>query len=157
MDTMERDAPVIGTGAHRYRYVRNWAKLPRGWMFSDPDPKAQPPRIPSKGAVAANGEVFVLSRSAHPVVVFDPDGNFITSWGEGQFSTFVHGLSIAPDGRVWIVDSGWHIVTEHEPTGEVLRTLGKRNFPAPTFYGGPFNMPTAAAFASNGDVYVSDG
>ena len=28
---------------------------------------------------------------------------------------------------------------------------------APTFYGGPFNMPTGVAFASNGDVYVSDG
>jgi streptogramin lyase len=157
MDTMERDAPVIGRGAHRYRFERNWAKLPRGWMFRDADPNAQPPRIPSKGAVAANGEVFVLSRSAHPVIVFDPDGNFVTSWGEGQFSTFVHGLSIAPDGHVWIVDSGWHIVTEHAPSGEVLRTLGRHNFPAPTFYGGPFNMPTAAAFASNGDVYVSDG
>src|SRR5579863_1468390 len=82
MDGMDRDAPIIGSGAHRYRFVRNWAKLPRGWLFRDVDPQAQPPRIVSKGAVAANGDVFVLSRSAHPVVVFDPEGHFITSWGE---------------------------------------------------------------------------
>ncbi len=31
-----------------------------------------------------------------------------------------------------------------------------RDLPAPT-YGNPFNMPTDCAFASNGDVYVSDG
>jgi hypothetical protein len=78
MDTMERDAPVIGSGAHRYRFVRNWARLPRGWLFRDADPKAKPPRMVSKGAVAANGEVVVLSRSAHPVV---PDASSI---GVGQ-------------------------------------------------------------------------
>jgi DNA-binding beta-propeller fold protein YncE len=148
---------IIGSGEHRYRFVRDWARLPRGWLFRDANPKAQPPRIVSKGAVAANGEVFVLSRSAHPVTIFDPDGNFITSWGEGQFSSFVHGLTIAPSGNIWIVDSGWHVVTEHAPTGEVLRTIGDREFPAPTFYGQPFNMPTAIGFAASGDFYVSDG
>lgn len=122
---------IIGSGDHRYRFVRDWARLPRGWLFRDANAKAQPPRIVSKGAVAANGEVFVLARSAHPVTVFDPDGNFITSWGEGQFSSFVHGLTIAPSGNIWIVNSGWHVVTEHAPTGELLRTIGDREFPAP--------------------------
>ena len=147
----------IGQGAHRYRFQRNWAKLPRGWMFHGPDKNARPPGIVSKGACAANGEVFVISRSQHPLVIFDPDGNFITSWGEGAFSSFVHGITIAPDGRIWIVDSGYHEVTVHEPTGEEIKKLGRRDLPAPTYYGQPFNMPTDCAFAPNGDVYVSDG
>jgi streptogramin lyase len=149
--------PIIGTGAHRYRFERRWGKLPRGWRFGTPAPSARPPRIPCQGAVSAAGEVFVLSRSAHPVMVFDADGNFVTSWGEGAFSPFVHGLTLAPDGHVWIADAGWHVVTEHAPDGAVLRTLGRRDFPAPTFYGQPFNMPTGVAFSAAGDIFVSDG
>ena len=74
---LAKDAPAsitIGKGKHRYRFERNWAKLPRGWLWRDPDPKAQPPRIVSKGAVAANGDVYVLSRTKHPLIIFNPNG-----------------------------------------------------------------------------------
>ena len=110
-----------------------------------------------KGAVAANGDVYVLCRAAHPVLVFDAEGRFVTSWGEGRFSSFVHGLSIDPSGNVWIADSGLHTVTQHKPDGTLLRTLGTRGAAAPTLYGKPFNMPTGMAFASTGDIFVSDG
>ena len=43
-----------------------------------------PPRAGVKGAVAANGDVYVLCRAAHPVLVFDAEGRFVSSWGEGQ-------------------------------------------------------------------------
>ena len=79
-----------------------------------------------KGAVAANGDVYVLCRAAHPVLVFDAEGRFVTSWGEGQFSSFVHGLTIDRAGKVWITDTGLHTVTQHEPDGTLLRTLGMR-------------------------------
>ena len=26
---------IIGTGAYRYRFQRDWAKLPRWWNFGD--------------------------------------------------------------------------------------------------------------------------
>jgi DNA-binding beta-propeller fold protein YncE len=110
-----------------------------------------------KGAVATNGDVYVLSRSAHPVCVFDATGQFVTSWGEAAFSVFVHGLSIAPDQTVWVTDAGTHMVSVHEPCGKLVRSLGARDMPTPTLYGKPFNMPTGTAFASNGDIYVADG
>jgi DNA-binding beta-propeller fold protein YncE len=91
------------------------------------------------------------------VTIFDGDGNFISAWGEGRFSPFVHGLAIDPAGHVWITDSGTHTITEHLPDGTVLRSLGNADFPAPTFYGSPFNMPTGVAFAADGDIFVSDG
>ena len=148
---------TIGTGTYRYRFERDWAKLPRGWSFSSPTRADRPPSTCVRGAATANGEILVLSRSAHPVMVFDAEGQFVTSWGEGCFLSFVHGLSLHPAGNVWIADSGRHEVTEHAADGRLIRTLGDREVPAPTYYGRPFNMPTGVAFARAGDMYVSDG
>ncbi len=151
------DDPVIGKGRYRYRFRRDWARLPRWWSFGADSAEPRPPQTAVQGAVAANGDVYVLSRSQHPVMVFDSDGNFVSSWGEGRFSPFVHGLRIDSAGHVWITDSGRHTLTEHLPDGTVLRTLGTVDFPAPTLYGNPFNMPTGIAFAADGDMFISDG
>lgn len=148
--------PIIGSGTHRYDFQRDWAKLPRWWNFGETG-HAGPPRTSVKGATAGNGDVYVLCRAAHPVLIFDAEGRFVTSWGEGHFSAFVHGLSIARDGTIWIADSGRHSVTQHAPDGGLLQTLGTLDSAAPTLYGKPFNMPTGTAFTSDGDVFVSDG
>lgn len=147
---------TIGTGNYRYDFQRDWARLPRWWTFGDAE-KGGPPRTSVSGAVATNGDVYVLCRGAHPVLVFDADGGFVTSWGEGRFSSFVHGMTIHRDGTVWITDTGLHTVTQHTPDGTVLRTLGEPGFASPTLYGRPFNMPTGTAFTTNGDIFVSDG
>ncbi len=147
---------IIGTGSYRYRFQRDWAKLPRWWNFGEAIENG-PPGTSVKGAVAANGDVYVLCRGAHPVLVFDAAGKFVTSWGEGRFSNFVHGLTIDPAGKIWITDTGVHTVTQHEPDGTLLRTLGVRGAASPTLNGKPFNMPTGVAFASTGDFFVSDG
>jgi sugar lactone lactonase YvrE len=89
--------------------------------------------------------------------LFDPEGRFVTSWGEGQFSDFVHGLTIDAAGHVWIADSGLHLVSEYQPDGTLVRSLGVRGAAAPTLYGKPFNVPTGVAFTSAGDIFVSDG
>ena len=151
------DIVEIGTGAHRYRYERNWAKLPRGWSFGTDNPTDHPPRTALKGAVAANGDIYVVSRSAHPVTVFDADGGFITAWAGGLYSDFVNALAIAPDGTVYITDAGLHAIFHHKPDGTLIKTIGTPGMPAPTLYGTPFNMPTHIAFHPNGDAYVSDG
>lgn len=150
---------IIGKGKHRYSFRRDWAKLPRGWSFGDDRPSewARPPQSALQGAVAANGDIYVLARSATPVTVFDPEGNFITAWAGHSFTPFVHGIRIDAVGHVWIADSGRHIVQEFTAEGRLLRSFGSPEFPAPTHGGKPFNMPTGVAFASNGDFYVSDG
>jgi uncharacterized protein (DUF924 family) len=156
MDELADQDHEIGSGDYRYRFRRNWAKPPRWWNFGETG-QVGPPQTCVKGAVAANGDVYVLSRAAHPVMVFDANGQFVTSWGEGEFSGFVHGMTIDPAGHVWIADSGLHTVTQHTPDGKKLRTLGTSGAASPTLYGKPFNMPTGIAFASTGEVFVSDG
>ena len=67
-----------GDGRQRrlpYEPVVDWAKLPPGWSFKE---------IGSVG-VDKNDNVYVFNRGEHPMIVFDRDGNFLRSWGEGVF------------------------------------------------------------------------
>ena len=77
---------VLGSGEHRYRVVENWAKLPDGWEFRDV----------AAVAVDSKDRIYVFNRGQHPMMVFDRDGNFLRSWGEGLFSR-AHGIHIDSD------------------------------------------------------------
>jgi hypothetical protein len=127
--------------------------MPKYWEFA----------CPSDAAVNSGGEIYVLSRKdKHPVTIWDKNGNFISSWGEGLFSPVPHVIYIAPNDNVWIVDRDYHICTEYTPGGEPLRTLGTKLSPSCTWEGKyvhsePFNMPAALAIAPNGNIFVADG
>ena len=136
----------LGAGEFRFEVVPSWPQMPRHWSFE----------VASDGAVNSSDEVYVFSRGAHPVTVWSPDGTFISSWGEGRFK-FPHGIHIAPDDTVWLIDPHDHFLTRHKPSGEIVQTLGNRGVPTAAFHGTPFNMPTGMAVAPNGDLFVSDG
>jgi DNA-binding beta-propeller fold protein YncE len=111
----------------------------------------------SDGAVNSRDEIHIFSRGDHPITIWDTDGNFISSWGEGTFSANPHGIYIAPNDNVWLVDRDYHIATEYTPDGKPLRTLGNKLAPSPSFQGLPFNMPSGLAVAPDGTLFVSDG
>tara|TARA_B100000949_G_C14224099_1_gene425896 strand:+ start:66 stop:935 length:870 start_codon:yes stop_codon:yes gene_type:complete len=135
---------VVGQGDYRYELVENWAKLPEGWIFTQ------------VGAVAVDqhDEVYVFNRSEHPVIVFDKEGNFIRSFGEGSFPS-AHGMCWGENESVWLVDSIDHTVKKYSKSGNHILTIGNENSPGED--GEPFNKPTDASVASNGDLYISDG
>lgn len=120
-------------------------------------------------AVDGADRVYLLTRFAPAVLVYEPDGTFIEGWGGEYFTERSHGLTIDGDGNVFCVDSGDHTVRKFSPDGRLLMVLGTRGIPARTGYhqekgvetithgGAPFNRPTNLAVASNGDLYVSDG
>ena len=141
-------AMILGTGHMRYEPVVDWEKLPDGWSFIDV----------AGVAVDSHDNVYVLNRSEHPVIVFDRDGNFLRSWGEGAFSDRTHGIYVGPDDSVYCVDDGLHTVRKFTPEGKLLLTLGTENDPAPKWAGKPFNRPTHVAVSPiTGNLYVSDG
>jgi DNA-binding beta-propeller fold protein YncE len=141
-------ATVVGSGDYRYEVAPSWPKMPKYWSFGGP----------SDAAVNSNDEVHVFSRGAHPVTIWDTEGNFITSWGEGDISEGgAHGIFITPDDHVWLAHMYDHVVTEHKPNGEQLLELGMRHRPSPHADGRPFNMPTGVARAPTGEIFVSDG
>src|SRR6185295_13179990 len=137
---------VLGSGEHRYRVVENWAKLPDGWEFRDV----------AAVAVDSKDRIYVFNRGQHPMMVFDRDGNFLRSWGEGLFGR-AHGIHIDSDDNLYCTDDGDHTVRKVTTEGKVLLTIGVPNQPAPFLSGKPFNRCTHTALSPKGEIYVSDG
>ncbi|MBN1991731.1 MAG: TIGR03663 family protein [Anaerolineae bacterium] len=70
--------------------------------------------------------------------------------GEGQFVT-PRNLAVAPDGRIYVADSGNHRIQVFDPAGNFLFIWGSEGA-AP----GQFNEPWGIAVAPDGTVYVAD-
>lgn len=119
---------ILGSGEHRYRVVENWAKLPQGWNLTDV----------ASVAVDRKDRIYVFNRGAHPMVVLDREGNFITSWGEGLFNR-AHGLHIDTEDNLYCTDDGDHTVRKCSTDGKVLLTIGIPHKPAPFMSGEPFH------------------
>src|SRR3982074_784826 len=150
---------LVGDKPLTFELVPEGEQLPSGWGHGD------------VAGVAADAEdrVFVFNRGEHPVIIYDRDGRFVKSWGEGLF-TRPHGITIHGD-VVYCADDTDHTVRALTLDGQVLWALGTLNQPSDTGYspegrsnllsikrgGGPFNRPTRLAVAPNGELYVSDG
>lgn len=151
------NSTLVGNDQFRYAASERWAKLPAGWSFGE---------VVSV-STDSRDRVFVFSRSAHPVTVFEADGRFLGSWGEGLFVR-PHGIHIGPDDTVYATDDRDHSVRKFTTEGELLLTLGTRGVPSNTGVensdyrtmkqaAGPFNQPTDLALAPDGSMFVTDG
>lgn len=148
---------LVGQGRFRYRVDENWAKFPA----DGPDGEAV--------AVACDSRnrVYVFLRGPRPVQVFEADGTFVTSWGEGLFVR-PHGIFVGPDDTVYCTDDSDHTVRAFTPDGRRILTLGTSGQPSDTGAtsvdyrtirraGPPFHYPTNLAIGPTGDLYVADG
>jgi DNA-binding beta-propeller fold protein YncE len=146
---------VRGAG---YEARGDWLRVPEGYPQQDV----------TGVAVGPDGLLYLLTRNDPRVLVYDADGAFVKMWGEGLFTPRAHGIRVAPDGAVFCTDDDGHNVRKFSPDGELLMTLGVPGVPSDTGYDGrhldtivragpPFNHPTNAAIAANGDIYVTDG
>jgi len=127
--------------------VESWGKLPDGWRYVE------------VAGVAVDGKdrVFCFTRGEHPVIIFDRDGAFLRSWGEGQVRR-AHGITIDADDTVWLTDDLHHTVRKFTPEGKHLLTIGDPDTPASLQGGKPFNRPTHVAICPRtGYLFVSDG
>src|ERR1051325_5950090 len=108
-------AAIVGNGEYRYRIIENWAKLPDGWSFKE---------VAAVG-VDRNDNVYVFGRGEHPMMIFDREGNFLRSWGEGQYPR-AHGVHMGPDDSIYLTDDGGHFVRKCRiEDGKVLLELGE--------------------------------
>jgi DNA-binding beta-propeller fold protein YncE len=117
--------------------------------------------------------VYCFNRVAeHPILIFDRDGNFLSSWGAGLFA-FPHAIHIDEHDFVWLTDGHHMQFMKFTTDGQLLQTIGTKGqrsatgVPADdysssawkkvTHGGGPFNIPTDIAFAPSGEMFMTDG
>lgn len=140
-----------------YQPNDHWAQVPNGWTWNEV----------TAVAVDSQDRVLVFNRGDHPVLMFERDGTFIRSWGEGVFVR-PHGITIGPDDSVYCTDDLDHTVRKFTPEGRLLFTLGTSGKPSNTgatsidyrtikHAGEPFYFPTNVALSPAGEIYVTDG
>ncbi|NIS31074.1 MAG: hypothetical protein GWN73_12755, partial [Actinobacteria bacterium] len=127
-------------GEQPYRVDRFWGELPDGFELG----------LVSTVAVAPGGEVVVARRNPSSVLVLGPDGTLGCVFGAGTLSD-PHGVNVTATGRILAVDRDAHEVLVFSLEGEVLMRLGERDRPRDD---APFNHPTSAAMAADGEIYV---
>ena len=147
---------TVGQGAYRYDVAEGWGALPDGYEWG---------QIGAVG-VDSKDRVHVCTRTEHPVLILDREGNFLGSWGEGILLD-PHGICFDAEDNVYYADREPCVVLKFDKAGKKVWECGDRNRPSDTGFtkenkdvlraGGPFNYPTDVAIASTGEFYVSDG
>jgi hypothetical protein len=143
----------FGSGEYQYELVEGWPKVEIAGGVADVACDAQGRVYAGVRNRQADGKPGNIFGGGGHVLVLDRDGSVLSTW-EHRFSS-PHGVWISRSGEVFVSDTGDHVVTKHAPTGELLLTLGTRGQPGQP--GAPFNMPTHAVEAPNGEILVSDG
>src|SRR3972149_5122254 len=108
-----RDDGPVGESAFRYRALAQWEQLPPGWSLVEV----------AGVATDSRNRGYVFNRGGHPVIVFDHDGRFLTSWGAGVFRR-PHGIHVGPDDSIYCTDDLDHTVRKFTTDGKLLLTLG---------------------------------
>lgn len=151
-------APPAHEDAPRAPGVENWPTIPADARFGqvsavDVDPQGRVYVLQRAGR--AWSEPFPREPIAAPTVfVFDgATGKLLDRWGAGRF-VMPHGLSIDPEGKVWITDAGREQVFRFSADRKEELALGERGVSGDDAR--HFGRPTDIAFSGN-EVFVTDG
>jgi len=129
-------------------------------------------RGPTNIAVSADGSLYIADTAAGLVCRVGPDGAISTVAGGGNDTSGASvpgthaalngpsGLSLAPDGSLYIAESGAHRVRRLAPDGTITTVAGT-GVAGTAGDGGPatqaqLNGPNGLAVADDGSLYIAD-
>ena len=146
---------TVGTGKFTYTYIQDWANMPADRSLG------------TVSAIATDSQdrVYAFQRAEPPVVIFNRNGEFLSSWGNGNFVD-PHGLFIKDD-IVYLTDREGSTAMRYTLDGkplQIIGTLGEYSDTGCEVTGavcprsaGPFNYITEMVPHPSGDLYISDG
>lgn len=153
--------PVVGSGAYQYECIHGWGEVPDHISWFE-----------THGvAVDRDGLIYVTHRAGadrpsspemaqDTIVVFDPDGKFVRSFGK-EYHGGGHGIDIREEnGQEYLYLAFMfpvNLVVKTDLKGEVVWIKEKPEEPG--VYADPEARfsPTNVAFAPDGGFYVGDG
>lgn len=152
--------PVLGSGDHTYEVTHDWGELPADIQYGNTHGVCED----SQGQIYIHHTVFATSEKPDSMVVFDPKGKFVKSWGR-EFKGGAHGLTIRREGSnefLYLCDTKRGIMVKTTLDGEEVFTIGypkeAEPYAKPGADGQPLKYsPTNLAIAPNGDIYIGDG
>lgn len=131
-----------------YSPVPNWCKLPYGMTFKNDATSV---------AVDSKDNVYVFCRGPVPLFIFDSEGNYINSWGEGEFLR-PHGICVDKNDDLYLIDDQGHMIEKRTKEGKLIFRLGEKGKSSARQSGDIFNLPTDAIVdPDTGDIFISDG
>jgi len=113
--------------------------------------------LPTLGAVAPDGTLYVLDAGNFRVQAFDPDGKFLRKWGQagnapGNFSR-PRGIAVDKEGNVYVTDAAFDNVQIFNAQGQLLMAMGG---PSEDDVKGGYALMGGVAIDETGRVYLVD-
>ncbi|RUL87686.1 twin-arginine translocation signal domain-containing protein [Tautonia sociabilis] len=160
-DDQDGPLPVVGSGEYQYECLHGWGKVPDHIEWYE-----------THGvAVDRDGLIYVTHRAGpdrpssdamaqDTIVVFDPDGTFVRSFGK-RWHGGGHGIDIREEGGQEFLYLAFmfpvNLVVKTDLKGEVVWIKEKPEEPG--VYADPEARfsPTNVAFSPDGGFYVGDG
>jgi hypothetical protein len=112
------DPIVLGEGQHRYEVEHDWGKLPPSIAYGNTHGVCED----AAGNIYIKHTVHSTSQSGDAIVVFDPEGKFVRSWG-AEYRGGAHGLHYSPeaDGEyLYLCDCVRGVVDKTTLSGEKI-------------------------------------
>jgi DNA-binding beta-propeller fold protein YncE len=145
---MEESRMRIGSDSHCYEWVEGWAKVPAHVTLGY-----------THGVVEdSHGRIYVHHTGTASVIVFDAEGQYLSSWGE-EYTAGAHGLHLSQEAEgefLYLSATGMNVVVKTTLDGHEVYRIGTPDLPEIYTEEKKF-VPTETAVAPNGDVYIADG
>jgi len=138
----------IGNGRHSYDVIDQWGRLPAGLVLGT-----------THGVVEdSQGRIFIHHTGRQSVVAFDPEGNYLSSWGD-EYQGGAHGMFLNREGEgefLYLSTTSLGFVAKTTLDGREIFRIGAPDRPDIYDREKKF-VPTQTAVAPDGRIYIADG
>ena len=143
----------IGEPPFEFEWIDNWATIPD-------TPSGRENGRTHGVVITKSGDVIVFCQADPGILVFSPDGELKSTWGDRFLGA--HGMTLVEEDGVeflWLTDQDSREVVKTTLDGETVMNLDQADHP---IYEERKYFPTWVAvneerFGGNGDIWVADG
>lgn len=146
--------PRTGSGEFSYEILHDWLVPPVNIQWGETHGLA----VDSQGRIYVAHTVHPASVVTHALLVFDPNGKFIKSWGS-EFKGGAHGLDVRHEGGeefLYHCDTRRRLVVKTDLNGQVVWEQKTPTEPG-VYRKAEQWCPTNVAFGPNHELFVADG